>query len=366
VLGKISITRSPSSSDTGDIGGCLVKWFQENQRPLPWRRDYSPYAVWISEVMLQQTQVGKVVPYFERWMEHFPNPDSLAVAKEEELLLLWEGLGYYSRVRNLQKAAKKIVLDYEGRIPQNEKELRRLPGIGPYTAAAILSLAFQQDIPVVDGNVERVVARMVDLDQSVKTPSSQKTIKETLTHWLPKGHARDFNQAIMELGATVCTPALPACDTCPVSHGCHALRNGTVKLRPVQTRRPEVVPLISSVGILCDDDRFFIQKRPPGGLMANLWEFPNGTLQGREFPEEALHRTFLESLGVKVTISGKLGKVRHAYTRYRVQLHVYRCSLDPPGQVMKFRGAVEGRWVTKSELENHAFSSAHRRIIEGL
>jgi A/G-specific adenine glycosylase len=347
-----------------ETGQKLVAWFRKNQRSLPWRRDYSPYAIWVSEVMLQQTQMSKVIPYFERWMERLPDPAAVAEAKEGELLLLWEGLGYYSRVRNLHRAAQKIVEEHAGRIPRSEKELRNLPGIGPYTAAAILSLAFNEDVPVLDGNAERVAARILDLDQPVKKPESRKTIQEALSAWLPEGEAREFNQALMELGATVCRPLKPDCEACPVSMDCRARRKGTMDRRPVRERRPRTVPVTAAVGILSEDGRVFIQKRPPAGLMASLWEFPGGKVKGKESPEKCLKRELLEEIGVKVNILDKLGEIQHAYTQFRVRLHAFRCQMDPPDQEIVLRAAVEGRWVTMDELDDYAFPSANRRLIE--
>jgi A/G-specific adenine glycosylase len=347
-----------------ETGRKLVAWFLKNQRSLPWRRDYSPYAVWVSEVMLQQTQVSKVVPYYEKWMERLPGPAAVAEAEEGELLRLWEGLGYYSRVRNLQKAARMIVTEHAGRIPRDEKVLRGLPGIGPYTAAAIRSLAFKEDVPVVDGNVERVVARVVDLDQPVKKPESRKAIRETLMSWLPEGQAREFNQAVMELGATVCAPRRPSCEDCPLYECCRARLKGTVLMRPVRARRASTVPVTAAIGILWDHGRVFIQKRSPEGLMASLWEFPGGKVKEKETPEECLRRELLEELGVKVSIFEKLAEIRHAYTRFRVRLHAFRCQMDPPGQEIILRAAVKGRWVSVNELDNFAFPSANRRLIE--
>ncbi len=314
--------------------------------------------------MLQQTQVGKVVPYYLRWMERLPDPVAVAEAEEGELLRLWEGLGYYSRVRNLQKAARMIVTEHAGRIPRDEKALLKLPGIGPYTAAAILSLAFKEDVPVLDGNVERVVARVKDLYRPVKEPESRKAIRETLMEWLPKGQAREFNQAVMELGATVCTPMRPACETCPLSAHCRSRLKGTVLRRPVRPRRTPTVKVTAAVGILWDDDRVFIQKRPPKGLMASLWEFPGGKVKREETPEECLRRELFEELGVKVNIFEKLAEIRHAYTRFRVRLHAYACKMDPPGQNIVLRAAVEGRWVSVNELDYFAFPSANRRLTE--
>ncbi|MDY7036449.1 MAG: A/G-specific adenine glycosylase [Thermodesulfobacteriota bacterium] len=357
-------TSHSCSRDGQEIGKKLVSWFLKNQRPLPWRRDYDPYAVWISEVMLQQTQVSKVVPYFNRWMKLFPDPVAVAEADEDLLLLLWEGLGYYSRVRNIKKAAGQIVQEHNGRIPREEKALQTLPGIGGYTAAAILSLAFNEDVAALDGNGKRVVARMRDMDQPVNTSESMKAMKQTLNTWLPRGQSREFNQAIMELGATVCTPLRPQCEICPVSAFCCAFRNGTVLDRPFQNRRTSSVKVNAAVGIFVDDGKVFIQKRPPNGLMASLWEFPGGIMEEKESPEECLRRELLEELGVHVRAVKKLPVIWHAYTKFRVRLHAYTCELCPPGQKIVLRTAVEGQWILMGELDNFAFSSANRRLIK--
>jgi len=299
-------------------------------------------------------------------MLRLPDPTAVAEAEQDELLRIWEGLGYYSRVRNLQKAARKIVQEHGGQVPSDEKALRELPGIGPYTAAAILSLAFNEDVPVVDGNVERVVARLVDLEQSVKTPESRNFVQKSLKAWLPKGKAREFNQALMELGATVCTPLHPACGSCPVRALCRALRKGTVLQRPVRAPRARTVAVTAAIGVIEDDGKVFIQKRPPEGLMAHLWEFPGGKVKGKESPEECLRRELLEELGVRVSIVEKLAVIPHAYTRFRVRLHAYICRLTPPAQKIRLGAAAQGRWVSPDELDGFAFPAANRRLIHAL
>jgi len=356
-----------STLESAEMGGKLVAWFSEHRRDLPWRRDPSPYAVWISEIMLQQTQVAKVVPYFERWMDRLPDPRTVARAEESDLLLLWEGLGYYSRVRNIQRAALKIVEDHAGEVPRDEKALLALPGIGPYTAAAILSLAFNEDVVVLDGNAERVTARVLDLDLPVKGAAGRKALRHALTAWLPSGRAREYNQAVMELGAVVCTPARPACGSCPLSPACRARIKGTIDQRPVTARRPRTLFVEAAAAVLFDDkDRVFIQKRPTGGLMAGLWEFPWGPLGDSESPREAVRRMLLEDLGVRGEVRGKAAEIQHAYTRYRVRLRAFRCLLDPPGQQATPRTAVEGRWVFREGLHEFAFPSAHRRLARML
>lgn len=345
------------------IGTCLVEWFCRNQRALPWRRHYDPYAVWISEIMLQQTQMTKVVPYFERWMDRLPNVRAVAEASLDELLQLWEGLGYYSRVRHLKKAADIILARYGGQIPSDEKALRRLPGIGDYTAAAIASLAFGRDVPVLDGNAQRLTARLLDWEKPVEDPRTKKAFHEALGRWMPPGRAREFNQAVMELGSMVCTPRRPACDACPVVSWCRAYAAGTVPHRPVKTRRLAAEQVTVAVGVLHDNGNIFIQKRPPGGLMAALWEFPGGKVEEGESPEEAVKRELREELAVTVKLLGKIAEIRHAVTRFRIRLHAFRCVLDPSGQIPTVRSAVEALWVPPGSLDRFAFPSANRRLI---
>ncbi|MGQ9750392.1 A/G-specific adenine glycosylase [Desulfosoma sp.] len=348
------------------IGFALVGWFVQNQRPLPWRRHYDPYAVWISEVMLQQTQMSKVLPYYERWMARFPTVQAVAKASLEELLRAWEGLGYYGRVRQLQKAAQEIVTLYGGNIPWEEEALRRLPGIGPYTAAAVASLAFGRDVPVLDGNAQRVSARLLDWPKPVKDAESQRILRQVLEEWMPSGRAREFNQAVMELGSLICKPKKPRCTQCPVRAWCRAYAADTVAHRPVAPRRPLMQAITVAVGVLCDNGKVFIQKRPPQGLMAGLWEFPGGKAHEGETPEETLHRELAEELGVTVTITGKITEIRHAITRYRLHLHAFRCVLNPPDQPLELRSAVQGLWVPLDGLDQYAFPSANRRLIRML
>lgn len=351
------------SDDDGTIGTRLVQWFCRNQRPLPWRRDYDPYAVWISEIMLQQTQMAKVVPYFERWMDRLPDVPAVAEASLDELLQLWQGLGYYARVRHLKKAAEIILARYGGKVPSDEKALRGLPGIGDYTAAAIASLAFGRDIPVLDGNAERVAARLLDWETPVDGPRTKKALREALGRWMPPGRAREFNQAVMELGSVVCTPRNPSCDACPVLSACRAHAAGTVLKRPVKTRRFSVEQVVVVVGVLHSNGNIFIQKRPPRGRMAGLWEFPGGKVENGESPEEAVKRELFEELGVTVRLLGKVAEIRHAVTRFRIHLHAFRCMLEPAEQHLTLRSAVEALWVPPVSLDQYAFPSANRRLI---
>lgn len=342
----------------------LVSWFNAHQRDLPWREKYLPYEVWISEIMLQQTQVKTVLPYFRRWMERFPDISSVARASEEEILRYWEGLGYYSRAKNIHKTADIVVRDFAGQFPTEHRDVLKLPGIGPYTAGAIMSLAYNKDYPVVDGNVERVFARLFNIERPVREKAAHDFIWKTARELIPKGKARIFNQALMELGATVCTPRNLLCSECPIRLFCESCRLGIVKERPVPPKRKTLTPLEVAVGILVDQEKIFIQKRPPSGLMADLWEFPGGKLRDGETPEEGLIREFWEELEVKVHSLRKITVIRHNYTSFKITLHAFFCKLRPESQRPVLRAAADSRWVTPDQLNHYAFPAANRKLIQ--
>lgn len=344
----------------------LLDWFERNQRLLPWRKTCSPYEIWISEVMLQQTQVKTILPYYQRWMQRFPDLTSVANASEEELLKHWEGLGYYSRVRNIHKTAKIILEMHGGELPNDAAAIGRLPGIGPYTTGAIMSIAFNESHAVVDGNVERVLARLFNLDKPVKSKEGRHFIWKTAKKLIPEGKARDFNQAVMELGALVCLPRTPLCHSCPLNALCRSHQLDLVEKRPVPGEKKRLTPLEVSVGLLLRGDRIFIQKRSPNGLMPHLWEFPGGKIHRGESPEAALVREFREELEVDIHLLNKIAVIRHNYTSFRVTLHAFFCELLVPHAVPRIKSAVKGLWVSRESLEHHAFPAANRKLIDRL
>lgn len=356
----------PDARTTRNIRRKLLEWFEHHQRDLPWRRHYRPYEVWISEVMLQQTQVNTMLPYFERWMARFPDLRSVAEAPEDTVLKHWEGLGYYSRARNIQRTARIILLERQGEFPKDYTTLRRLPGIGPYTAAAILSLAFKEDRPVVDGNVKRVFSRVFDIATVLSARESVRFMEETSRNLLPKGKAREFNQALMELGALVCTPRSPRCLECPIRRECRSRILGIVSRRPVRAQSGTPSSVEVAVGILLSHGRIFIQKRPPGGLMPLLWEFPGGKVQEGESPEAALVRELREELGVGVQILTKVGVIRHAYTSFRVVLHAFTCHLSDETPLPVLRSAIDCKWVDLGEIAHFPFPAANQKLIRML
>ena len=358
--------KKPTARTTRSIQRKLLKWFDDHQRDLPWRKHYRPYEVWISEVMLQQTQVRTMLPHYERWMDRFPDIRSVAEAPEDTVLKHWEGLGYYNRARNIQRTARIITREFQGKIPRDYRTLQNLPGIGPYTASAILSLAFNEDRPVVDGNVKRVFARLFDISTVLTAPESLRLMDETAHSILPPGKARNFNQALMELGALVCTPRSPRCLDCPIGHECRGRTLAIAGQRPVAAPAKAVSSIEVAVGVLVSNGRIFIQKRPPGGLMPLLWEFPGGKVKAGETPEEALAREMREELEVEIQILGKIGVIRHSYTSFRAALHAFTCRLRDESRLPVLRSATEGKWVNRQEIADFPFPSANGKLIRML
>ncbi|WP_419788167.1 A/G-specific adenine glycosylase [Pseudodesulfovibrio sp.] len=342
----------------------LLDWYDRNRRDLPWRDKPEPYAVWISEVMAQQTQMDRVVTYHDRWMQHLPTLEDLAAATEDKVLKLWEGLGYYSRARNLQKAAAKILQEHGGKFPDDPEAIRALPGVGPYTAGAIASIAFNRREPAVDANVLRVFARLLDLAEPIRTTAVRSIVEAKVRELIPEDRPGDFNQALMELGALVCSKG-PDCGNCPVREHCEALAHSTVSQRPVPASSTEIIPINMATGVLVHENRVLIQKRKLGDVWPGLWEFPGGIIERGESPEQTLAREYVEEVELAVAPLEPITVVRYSYTRYRVTMHCYLCE-NKDGNVPApvFHEAIEGRFVSWKELDGFAFPSGHRRLLD--
>lgn len=316
--------------------------------------------------MLQQTQVERVVPYFTRWMQRFPDPLALADADENEILRYWEGLGYYMRARNLLKTAR-ILAENDGILPQDYKALLALPGIGPYTAGAIMSIAFNRDYPVVDANVERVFSRLFDISSPIQEKKNKKFIFLKAAEMLPSGQSRFFNQALMELGALICLPQNPSCTICPVNLFCKSLQENTVPDRPVLVPRKQTIHIKMATGILMWNSKILIQKRLTDDVWANLWEFPGGRLKEGESPEQALIREFFEETDLRISVKQKITTVKHSYMHYQVTLHGFFCQINEGGKIKaSLHAAQENRWVTFTDLQEYAFPAGHRKLINYL
>lgn len=338
-----------SAATNQQIHQAFCDWFEENQRPLPWRRDYNPYHIWISEIMLQQTRMETVLDYFQRWMKRYPTIEELAEASEEELLKLWEGLGYYSRVRNIHKAAKIIASDLNGKIPTNRKDLEALPGIGSYTAGAITSIAFQQQEALVDGNVQRVFSRLFDWGEDIQKSISKRFFMDKGEELLAYGEARTFNQSLMELGALVCPPQSPKCSNCPIQTFCLAKQAGTITSRPVKLKKPKITKVNMILPVLCHDERYYLEQQDEKALWANMWSFPffeQEKSKGTE--EEQVDRFLTKRYGpLKNGESRRLASFAHSVTRYRIQAQ----PILIPLKSLPAKGTLPGKWFTFRELE---------------
>ncbi|MFO7625571.1 MAG: A/G-specific adenine glycosylase [Anaerolineales bacterium] len=342
----------------------LLNWYADHARTLPWRGHADPYAIWVSEIMLQQTRVETVIPYFKKWMELFPDIKSLAAASQEQVLSAWEGLGYYSRARSLQRAAQMIVAQYNGRLPEQGHALRRLPGIGAYTAGAIASIAFGADEPALDGNIRRVLARVFDVQEPARSPQGEQILWELAAVNLPSGKAGEYNQALMDLGATVCTPRSPNCAGCPLNELCQAYKLGIQEQRPVRSARPEIPHYTVAAAVIQRNGHVLITRRPEKGLLGGMWEFPGGKLQENEDLIACLRREIQEELGVGVRVTDPLGVYRHAYTHFRVTLHAFRCSLEE-GEPRPIE-ASDLRWVAPSDLQGFPMGKIDRQIAQDI
>lgn len=288
----------------------LLSWYQDEKRDLPWRRTSNPYYIWVSEVMLQQTRVDTVIPYYERFIEKYPTMTTLAEAEENELLKMWEGLGYYSRVRNLQEGVREVVTSYGGKVPTNRKEISTLKGVGPYTAGAVLSIAFGVPEHAVDGNVMRVMSRLLLIEEDIAIPKTKRIFENVVMDLIDQDDPSSFNQGVMELGATICTPR-PKCLLCPVREYCAAFEEGRQEELPVKTKKKKgkVVP-IASFAIQNEAGKWLLRRRPEKGLLANLWEFPMVELTTDKTAEEV----FAEQYGTKLKATSEIISFKHIFT----------------------------------------------------
>ena len=339
----------------------LLEWYRDNHRQLPWRETKDPYAIWVSEVMLQQTQVTTVIPYYNRFMARFPTVVDLARSDQEQVLKLWEGLGYYARARNLHKAAQVVVAQFAGQVPANQKLFKSLPGVGDYIAAAVLSIAFGLPLAVVDGNVKRVLSRLCTMDVPVNHSSSHKQFQEVADTLLKRAQPAQFNQAMMELGALVCLPGTPRCTDCPLCQHCCALKNDGITHYPRRIKTKPVPTHHIAVGVVEKGDRLLITQRQPDGLLGGLWEFPGGKVEKTETGGEACIREIKEETGIDVMITSHLTRIKHAYTHFKIEMDVYLCRYVA-GKV-QLTGPVDHRWISVSEIDNYPFPKANLKFI---
>jgi len=343
----------------------LLEWYDRHRRDLPWRDEPDPYRVWISEVMLQQTQVASVLPYYERFLRRFPTLADLASAPLDDVLKVWEGMGYYARARYLHAAARRVMADHEGQLPTSYAALRRLPGFGEYTAGAVASIAFGERAPAVDGNVKRVLARLLAIKDDVSLSVTARRLRAVAADLVPSERPGDFNQALMELGATLCTPTSPRCLLCPIQTECDGLAQGIHESLPVKAPRRERPHYdVTAAVIRRDDGQLLIAQRKPGAMLGGLWEFPGGKCQPDEALPDCLRREIREELGLEIEVGGYLTTIKHGYTHFRISLHVFECRhLEGEPRALD---CAAWRWVRADKLENYAFPVTDQKIIQML
>lgn len=354
----------------------LKRWYDRRARDLPWRRTGEPYRIWISEIMLQQTTVVAVIPYFERFLQRFPDIHALAAADESEVLKLWEGLGYYSRARNIHRAAKQLVDERDGEFPATVEELVALPGIGRYTAGAIVSFAFNRPAPIVEANTLRLYSRLLALEEDPRSTRGQRTLWAFAEHLLPRRNAGPFNQALMELGSQTCTPTEPDCAHCPARTICRAFASGQQNDIPVAAKRPDITTVFEASVAVRSGDRYLLRQNPEGQRWAGLWDFLRFPIDdpGRHLPARGLKLStrlpaglvrLLETesrqlAGVDVTLDRFLTEIRHSVTRFRIQLQCFVAEAlitqpEPTDGVA---------WVTVDEFPDYPLSVTGRKLAK--
>ncbi|SDK33981.1 A/G-specific adenine glycosylase [Sediminibacillus albus] len=336
----------------------LISWFNKEQRQLPWREDKDPYKIWVSEIMLQQTKVDTVIPYFARFIERFPTLNDLAAAEEQDVLKAWEGLGYYSRARNLQTAVKEVAASYDSKVPEDPKALGSLKGVGPYTKGAILSIAYDQPEPAVDGNVMRVLSRVLMIDEDIAKQKTRRIFEECVQEIISPNNPSAFNQGLMELGALICTPSSPSCLLCPVRQHCKAYAEGVQQDLPIKSKSKKQKKVEYFAFIVKDQTgRYLIEQRPEKGLLANLWQFPMAPFA--ETDEEHAAGWFEQVYGLKITINGKVDDIKHVFSHLIWDVTVMEATVEE-GSLR----TSQSKFVPSQELKDYPFPVSHQKMLK--
>jgi len=336
----------------------LLRWFEKNGRDLPWRETRDPYAIWVSEIMLQQTQVPTVIPYYKKFLKSFPTVHHLAKAPLSKVLKVWEGLGYYSRARNLHRASQILLSHFRGKIPYNLKDLLALPGIGKYTAGAILSIAFNKEAPILDGNVKRVLSRLSAVSSHPVRGGTEGLLWYLSESLIPKGSASSFNQALMDLGSMICAPKDPQCQRCPLKKFCKGRALGHPERYPSRAAKKKIPHIGAISAVIEKKGKVLLSQRPPKGLLGGLWEFPNWKSEGKRGSRLRLRNYIKKEMGMNVKVKGSIGVFRQTFSHFKLKLHVFDCeAIDGKGR---------GKWIPIKNLDQLAMPRMHRRIANVL
>jgi len=357
-------TRDPSKDPSGirRIRAPLLSWYDQHKRDLPWRHTRDPYAIWISEAMLQQTRVETVIPYWNRFLEAFPSVQALAAADIDDVYAVWTGLGYYSRARNLKHAAETIVAEHGGALPDTAEELETLKGIGRYTAGAVASIAFEREAPLVDGNVIRVFARLLGIREDSAAKAVVDRLWDEAATLVVGERPGDLNQALMELGATLCTPRNPSCLICPVREACDAAAVGDAESLPVKKKKTKQTKMRAVAAWLERDGKILVVRRPEEGLMAGLWELPGGELEAKDEAKECVAEVVQAAVGLEILDAKGIGAIEHLFTHRKLTLEVFRARLAPGGRVRR-SGYVAHKWVAPGAALDLAHAGPMRKAM---
>jgi len=342
-----------------DFSKPLISWYNKNDFQFPWRQTKDPYKIWISEIMLQQTQVSTVIKYYNRWIDKYPTIEKLSKSHIDDLVKMWEGLGYYRRVHNIHATARHILNNLKGKFPNEYDELIKCKGIGDYTASAILSIAFSKKHSAIDGNLKRILSRVYLLGESKNIEKKYKSHMDTN---MGNENPGDINQAMMDLGREICKPQNPNCGLCPIKAFCKAFKNGKIALYPIKQKKRKVPLHNVIVGVIWSGKKFLISKRKSTGHLAGLWELPGGKKNKNEKSIECLEREIDEELNINVELGDKIGKIKHKYSHFHINLTAYNCYYN--GNGIKSFEAQEIKWIDMKQIKNFAFPKATIKIFE--
>jgi A/G-specific adenine glycosylase len=345
-----------SATKRKDIQTRLLEWFKKNKRDLPWRRTRDPYAIWVSEIMLQQTQVKTVIPYYKKFLKSFPTVSRLAKSDLSKVLKVWEGMGYYSRARNLHRSSQIVLNHFHGKIPDTLKGLLSLYGIGRSTAGAILSFAFHRQAPILDGNAKRVLSRLFAISENPGENKTEKLLWKISESLIPRGHSNPFNQGIMDLGSMLCTPKDPLCPRCPLRDLCKGRASGEPERFPTKRIKKKIPRIEAIAAVIQQNGKVLLKQRPAKGLLGGLWDFPNWRIEGNQRLRlrSRLRNTIKKETEMNVEVKESIGTFRQTFSHFKLTLHVFHCQV--------LNGKVKGKWVPIRNLHLFPMSRIHRKI----